>query len=150
MKRTALSILALLLGIAFIVPTLSAEEVHKRIVDGKEEYELRIANETGWFVVVHIDGKRQAVLNPAKKYSVGWDGSMAKTWLTPGLHKFLAFAYKSQKNITDDRPFQKTPESLIDITKYLDNERQPSGAFKVPVLELEKSNFEPWTAPIKK
>ena len=149
MKRAALYIFALLLGALFFTSILSAGEAHKRTVNGKEEYELRIANETGWFVIAHIDGRRQAVLNPSKKYANQWDGSMMKLWLTLGPHRVVAFAYNSRDDITNNKPSQKTAESSIDVTRHVDKIRG-DGAFRVPILELNKSNFEPWTTPARK
>jgi len=143
----SLIIAMLVLLISFPLPG-NTQEAHKRTAGNKEEYELRIANKTKWFVIVHIDGRRVALLNPQETYYNNWDGSLVKAWLPLGPHNVVAFAYESRKDITNDRPVGRTPENTIDLAKYVDKERPAMGPFRVPLLELEKDNFESWTTPL--
>jgi hypothetical protein len=121
----------------------AAQEVHKRSLNGKKEYEILAANSTRWFVILVIDGHKRGLLKPSQEYPNAWDGSLIKLWLTLGTHRIAAFAYESQSDISNGKPVRRLEETLIDITGFVDKERQSDGSFRVPYLEFETDNFTP-------
>ncbi|MBI2121635.1 MAG: hypothetical protein HYT98_00790 [Candidatus Sungbacteria bacterium] len=125
--------------------SMAAEgQIYKRTVNGIEEYECLLLNETKNYIVIVIDGKRVGTLNPVENHPNTYDRSAQKIWLSLGPHVMTAFGYPSQANITREKPSVQTKEHIFDISSRIDRNPNPNGSYNLPAFILEDILFKPY------
>jgi len=140
MKKVLFFISACLI---FVISAAAEGQIHKRTVNGIEEYECLLLNETKNFVIVVIDGKRVGTLNPVVNHPNMYDRSAQKIWLSLQRHVLKAFGYSSQAKITREKPDVQTKEHIFDISSRIDLELNPNGSYNIPAIALEENLFKP-------
>lgn len=133
-----------LLILVFTASAVAGEPIHKRVINGVEEYECLLINETKHYVIVVIDGKRVSTLNPVDNHPNTYDRSAQKIWISLQKHVLKAFGYSSQAKITRGNPEFETNEHNLDISNRVDKEPAANGAYNTPAIVIEDALFKPY------